>query len=43
MKMSNNDIVEKHKQDEANEVHNTKVVTGRARQIYENVFKKNFL
>ena len=33
MKRSN-DIVEKHKQDEANEVHNTKVVTGRARQIY---------
>ena len=36
MKMSN-DIVEKHKQDEANEVYKTKVGMGRARQIYENV------
>ena len=39
MKMSN-DLVEKHKKDEVNEVYNTKVGMGRARQIYENVKNK---
>ena len=35
-----NDLVEKHKKDEINEVYNTKVGMGRARQIYENVKNK---
>ena len=39
MKM-NNDLVEKHKQDEKNEKYNHKVGMGRARQIYQNVKNK---